>query len=1639
MPNQINPFNYNIDNFDSGFLGPITDSNFRTFLYTHNLSSVNPVIQTILGGNATQGRGSEYDISQSTFNVVDVPNLQNVANTPSVYNNLTNPRAVSLTKNLPSIDTNIANNIGVSTLTEAGLGTDVATDISSGDESIKDLPNVSVVANIPSVYNNQTNPTDLNLNKNPSLNELTNWHPDYAYWFNFERDTYKTSFGVPNTLKLGGVGDIDQWVVDGSYTSSIYEIRDLGYFKQNNKYGPEKIISYKSNNTAKPVGFEQEPNLEVLDDNTGSKSYNYADSIGEKLVDQLLNRQIGVGVIPFSTLGSGINFKPDGEITELDKIARKRRGVELLNRIKLNVIGDTIGRVNLDPVSLLSGGDLIEQDYTITQRKSGTIGIPGTGGRTTKNPLDLLSSITGFNIPVSPLTQGDLENIFTFYGKKNSNIQQDYLSSVSKANSKFLKKFGNKNTPTTSTGGSPPIPPSSKITEAPLQMNQNDIPESLLSRTGSSTRKLILDSLDENKYSPNIENKGATVLKNYKKQVSQGNYLNEITESEITKDKSSVPNADNSSLLITPVKPGYFGNTEPEKHNTESTSDSLGFIYDETPVIDKSILQHPTTYQGTNVSQSSFDIVGTEKFNWKRESNNLFKRGLLRYTQQIVNQKCLEQNGGYIGYFDSDESGVSDVQNPGEKCINCGHKTGSFVNQTLTKPSKGNQSRNVRLTKDGNVDNKSGDRYCRSWTSRRKYDDRAKFIRNDGTWWRDNLNNTDLTMNWDGNNGGIFSNMPKITWNNLDKLEKNNESKMIPYMLSIENLAWKGSPHFDKLMDCEKGPNGGRIMWFPPYNIDFSDSSSVSWDTTSFIGRGEPIYTYNHSERSGTLDFTIIVDHPDVLNGLTNRLQDNLSDDVLHSFFAGCDDNTIREFFSQKIPPPEKIKPPKKKIIPDPDPLDFELPKEIKYYFDNAFTSKNKNDETQSGRFINEKYEIDVPDSKLTEADWNNPAICPCGPGGTYSYNPLNLIDPYSKFAAFGGNKTRLDLLEDFATWLVTTEEGKNCRIFIKATTSPSDNESVKSGDYNAVLAKDRYDNSKKYLYDKMVEIEEGLEPICIGSEKKYCYPKEKDMKDMSSRWQPFDLKNSITNYSFQKVKDEFFGSDPNVTVESIKKEFSLNFTDDAPGKGNPCATYGITNGNDKGANNKSNHVSYNNDAFLSPLTSGITLSIGRPNSPIAKQTRYVEFSAKKNTNSDCIQKLLKDGDTPTRASLNKCWKQDLEKGADEAYKKEQENIDKQNQILDEEYKKKIAKNYIRECDYFEALKKESPVVYTSLTEKIRNFHPAFHSMTPEGLNTRLTFLLQCTKQGPQVIDPNLPSNMVFGRPPICVLRIGDFYHTKIVIDNVNLTYEPLQWDLNPEGIGVQPMVTKVSISFKFIGGSSLGGPISQLQNAVSFNFFANTSIYEPATLYTSDRINFIYGAFRSPANEKDLMNQLSTKLMEDAQTKIETQNQDVVSTETETKPAASNVNTEEMPKDNSGASKPPVPPVKGNKLDDVLYEANYSGDNYKKDGGTVTSKKTPSIYGILMDEKTTALFPFVTMVQKYIKFDDKGNFYVWVINTTSGVVKSKVVSVTGKYYNFNQGSELTLSTNNPAKIIKAPSLTLLVNKLVQKEENGDI
>jgi hypothetical protein len=89
----------------------------------------------------------------------------------------------------------------------------------------------------------------------------------------------------------------------------------------------------------------------------------------------------------------------------------------------------------------------------------------------------------------------------------------------------------------------------------------------------------------------------------------------------------------------------------------------------------------------------------------------------------------------------------------------------------------------------------------------------------------------------------------------------------------------------------------------------------------------------------------------------------------------------------------------------------------------------------------------------------------------------------------------------------------------------------------------------------------------------------------------------------------------------------------------------------------------------------------------------------------------------------------------------------------------------------------------------------------------------------------NNASNTSFGAPPVLVLRVGDFYNTKIIPNGLQIQYEGL--DINPEGIGVQPMIANVTLSFNFVGGSGLKESVDKLQNALTFNYYANTEIYD--------------------------------------------------------------------------------------------------------------------------------------------------------------------------------------------------------------------
>jgi len=175
----------------------------------------------------------------------------------------------------------------------------------------------------------------------------------------------------------------------------------------------------------------------------------------------------------------------------------------------------------------------------------------------------------------------------------------------------------------------------------------------------------------------------------------------------------------------------------------------------------------------------------------------------------------------------------------------------------------------------------------------------------------------------------------------------------------------------------------------------------------------------------------------------------------------------------------------------------------------------------------------------------------------------------------------------------------------------------------------------------------------------------------------------------------------------------------------------------------------------------------------------------------------------------------------------DKKNIMKEIQAL--EFQLSIEKNNIAENIY----KERNKAILNSFESISGNqFYPVFHSQTPEDFHRRLTFLQQCTRQGAAIRSDNTTDvygtlrarNSVFGRQPICILRIGDFFYTKVVIESVTIDYADTTWDMNPEGFGMQPMMANITLQMKVIGGQSLSGPIDALQNAVTFNYYANSN-----------------------------------------------------------------------------------------------------------------------------------------------------------------------------------------------------------------------
>ena len=81
---------------------------------------------------------------------------------------------------------------------------------------------------------------------------------------------------------------------------------------------------------------------------------------------------------------------------------------------------------------------------------------------------------------------------------------------------------------------------------------------------------------------------------------------------------------------------------------------------------------------------------------------------------------------------------------------------------------------------------------------------------------------------------------------------------------------------------------------------------------------------------------------------------------------------------------------------------------------------------------------------------------------------------------------------------------------------------------------------------------------------------------------------------------------------------------------------------------------------------------------------------------------------------------------------------------------------------------------------------------------------------------------------------MGDFYHSKIIPTSLAITYDNIL-DINPEGIGVQPMIAHVTLNFNFVGGMGLKSAVDTIQNALTFNYYANTEIYDERAEATED------------------------------------------------------------------------------------------------------------------------------------------------------------------------------------------------------------
>lgn len=617
-------------------------------------------------------------------------------------------------------------------------------------------------------------------------------------------------------------------------------------------------------------------------------------------------------------------------------------------------------------------------------------------------------------------------------------------------------------------------------------------------------------------------------------------------------------------------------------------------------------------------------------------------------------------------------------------------------------------------------------------------------------------------------------------------------------MFSIENLAWKDivklSGNNDALSPEQKGPNDGRIMWFPPYNLKFTENVNVGWNSNQFIGRGENIYTYTNTERSGTLSFTILIDHPSIINkwrGTSEMVVDKEAREKdLLRFFAGCDN------LSEDVEAGGAVTVDNHKIQTETiDPQPTQKSKDIAYviFFSNDFSAKDylndlskrydsgKKDENGNPIYITamekaiqelQKYEVSSDGNTSFSGRDNSFKDEYIGEDNVNNVNQYGLnsgecdCEEKIKQVLFGSNDENLEIryLDGALGLWNINEQITGDKIF----GMPSDSCSISSIDVKGFASSHGTEVNNTKLCNRRRNV---IETIL-----KYKCPE-------------------LVNTTFNELDGKI------ITVNDIDGNKNVNTFDAKLAR----AAYAII------------HVVWNEEN--TPTAD-----------PSADSSIYTVNYCDARTMFMGNEAGESEGYSRQAARALTYAKQSANSGKTETREVSVQTTDYTGQYT-----------YDNEYLYFSKIADEGKLVYQNIIDKIRYFDPVYHSITPEGFNARLTFLHQCTRQGPTnaVSNGNVKAdsadylkyagNLSFGRAPYCILRIGDFYYTKICIDSMSIDYDNgggLQWDMNQEGIGVQPMIANVNLNFKFIGGQDISGPIERLQNAVTANYYANASVY---------------------------------------------------------------------------------------------------------------------------------------------------------------------------------------------------------------------